>query len=138
MNKTIELLNEYKAIALKDDTASEKRRKEILAYLGEHADEFPQKETDEAMRAWMNEIKEGCDDIKQRALREQMNEEMHSIIPMKIIARDYFGKSASWLSQRINGTKVRGKVYTLNAEQKQIFNHAMQDLSAKFGSFRLA
>ena len=38
------------------------------------------------------------------------------IIPLGYIAKKYFGKSTAWLSQRINGTKVRGKVYTLSKE----------------------
>lgn len=138
MNKAIELLKEYKSLAGKTDKASEDRMKEILDYMDNHSDEFPNDEMNTMMSQWFGEIKQGCEDIQQRVLREQMTDEMHSIIPFKVIAKDYFGKSAAWLTQRLNGTKVRGKVYTLNEEQKQIFNGAMQDLARKFGSFHLA
>ena len=48
------------------------------------------------------------------------------ILPLSYIAKHYFGKSASWLYQRINGNKVRGKVYTLNKEEIEIFNKAFK------------
>ena len=57
---------------------------------------------------------------------------------MSYIAKHYFGKSSAWLSQRINGTLVRGKAYTLNDEQKRIFNNALQDISSRIGSLHLA
>lgn len=60
------------------------------------------------------------------------------IIPLSYIARTYFGKSASWLSQRINGTRVRDKVYTLSKEDVAIFNHALQDISKKLGSLSIS
>ncbi len=60
------------------------------------------------------------------------------IIPLGYIARKYFGKSTAWLSQRINGTKVRGKVYTLSKEDLETFNFALQDISRKLGSLSIA
>ena len=60
------------------------------------------------------------------------------IIPLGYIAKKYFGKSTAWLSQRINGTKVRGKVYTLSKEDLETFNFALQDISRKLGSISIA
>lgn len=59
------------------------------------------------------------------------------IIPLGYIAKKYFGKSTAWLSQRINGTKVRGKVYTLSKEDLETFNFALQDISRKLGSISI-
>ena len=60
------------------------------------------------------------------------------IIPLGYIAKNSFGKSTAWLSQRINGTKVRGKVYTLSKEDLETFNFALQDISRKLGSISIA
>lgn len=58
----------------------------------------------------------------------------YEILPIPYIARHYFGKSAAWLHHRINGNPVRGKVYTLSPEQKEVFNAACRDISQKIGS----
>ena len=63
-------------------------------------------------------------------LRRQIGTE-YDLLPLSYIAKHYFGKSKAWLFQRINGYRVRGKVYTLSEEQKAIFNEAVQDI-AKF------
>lgn len=134
----IKLLEEYKALAGNTDDRSEKRKTEIAEWFETHREQIPQDEAQKFLSQWLGEVSQDVRNLKDEVLRSQMSEEMHRIIPMGVIARDYFGKSAAWLSQRINGTPVRGKTYTLSPEQKQIFNQAMQDLSKKIGSFRLA
>lgn len=59
------------------------------------------------------------------------------IIPLGYIAKKYFGKSTAWLSQRINGSKVRGKVYTLSKKDLETFNYALQDISKQLGSISI-
>lgn len=136
-DKAMGLIREYKSLADKNDTASANRMNEIRTWLTNHESELPKDQIKDMMNSWLNEIEADVEDIKKQALREQMSDEIHQIIPMRMIAKKYFGKSAAWLSQRLNGTKVRGKVYTLNEDQKRIFNTAMEDLSKTFGSFRL-
>ena len=60
------------------------------------------------------------------------------IIPLGYIAKNYFGKSTAWLSQRINGSKVRGKVYTLSKKDLETFNFALQDISKLLGSLSIS
>ena len=76
--------------------------------------------------------------VKDELIRRQLEEKAYKLIPWQYIAKTYFGKSASWLSQRINGTKVNGKSYTLNAEQKQTLNRAFAEIGKYIGSYRLA
>lgn len=87
-------------------------------------------------QAWWNS---GMDEIKQdiTILRQQINEDTYQLIPMSYIAKHYFGKSASWLYQRINGNKVGGRTYTLNEEQKATFNRALQDIAKRISSFSI-
>lgn len=137
MENGLELLNEYKSLAGLTDEKSEQRKSEILRYAQEHHDEFPHEELVAAFKDWVDDTAKKADAVRTRVLREEMSDEMYKLLPMKYIANHYFQKNVSWLSQRLNGTKVRGKSYTLDDEQKVIFNHAMDDLSKKFGSFRL-
>lgn len=66
-------------------------------------------------------------------IREQMDE-IIDLIPVSYIAKNYFGKSRAWLYQRINGYKIRGRVYTLNEKELEIFNRALKDIGNKIGS----
>lgn len=69
-------------------------------------------------------------------IAEQLGD-LKQALPMSYIAEHYFNKSASWLSQRVNGTPVRGRVYTLNSEQKEIFNRALREIGEMIKSYRL-
>lgn len=127
------LVEELKELMPKMDEQSEKRIGEITLWFKEHRSE----ENDTLLRTFMEDgVAEVGAEIAD--LRRQIADEDYRLLPLSYIARKYFGKSHAWLSQRINGTKVRGHVYTLNDEQKQVFNNAMQDLSRFYGSFRLA
>lgn len=71
---------------------------------------------------------------KELTIREQMKD-IINLVPLSYIAQTYFGKSRAWLYQRINGYKVRGKVYSLNDKEIEIFNRALKDIGTKIGSF---
>ena len=45
------------------------------------------------------------------------------------IARRYFGKSAAWFYQRLNGTTVNGKPAEFKEEERQLLKGALLDLS---------
>lgn len=126
------ILQEYDSLAGKTDAASEARKNEIIAWLEDNADDV----RDDA-KAFVNAKLEGIEsDVA--ALRSRISDEDYRLLPLSYIAKKYFGKSSAWLSQRLNGTLVRGKAYTLNDEQKRIFNNALQDISLRIGSLHLA
>jgi hypothetical protein len=50
-------------------------------------------------------------------------------ISLSYIANTYFGKSRSWLYQRLNGHKVNGKQAQFSTEEKEKFAFALNDLS---------
>ena len=126
-------LKELKELMDKEDEQSEARRMEIALWIRENKTE----EVEQVFRAFMDE---GLTEIEIEIedIRRQFNDEDYKLLPLAYIAKHYFGKSHAWLSQRINGTKVRGQVYTLNNEQKEIFNKALKDISKKIGSFHIA
>jgi hypothetical protein len=133
MNEAMKKIEELKKLVRLTDEESKKKVDEIAIWFKDHKDPESQELFDRFMTDGLEEIEVEIADI-----RRQIEDEDYRLLPISYIAKKYFGKSQSWLSQRINGTKVRGHVYTLNDEQKKIFNTAMEDLSKFYGSFRLA
>lgn len=138
MNEIELKLQEYQSLAGNTDAKSEARKEEILQWLEEH--KSPELETigGKWMEERINELKADIEDIKQKALREQLDDQAYKLIPWSYIAKEYFGKSVAWLTQRINGYTVRGKVYTLNEEQKATLNRALAEIGKLIGSYRVA
>jgi hypothetical protein len=133
MEEARKLIEELKGLIGKTDEQSVARIDEISLWFRDH-------HTPENIAMMQEFLEEGVAEVGAEIvdIRHQIDDEQYRLLPISYIARKYFGKSHAWLSQRINGTKVRGRVYTLNAEQKQIFNNAMQDLSRFYSTFRIA
>lgn len=125
-------LKEFESLLGEEDDASNKRRTEIVNWLKENGGEDAKKAAEKLIMRHLHET-----DKFVKTIRQQLGDK-YEILPISYIARHYFGKSASWLHQRINGYEVRGKVYTLNEEQKKIFNDACQDIAKQIGSIHYA
>lgn len=133
MNNNTDLLKEYASLAGKEDEKSEARKTEILNYIKLNADDSDREEA----KAFINQKMEQLQS-EVLTLREQLAEEDYKLLPLRYIAQKYFGKSAAWLSQRLNGSEVRSHAYTLNSEQKDIFNRAVQEIGQRISSLQLA
>lgn len=135
-----ELIAELRELMPKTDMKSLKRANEIAEWFKNHPED---KEANEVFLEYMNtngvdDIELGVRNMRKQVIAEQLEGDMKKLLPLAYIAQHYFNKSGGWLSQRLNGTPVRGRVYTLNSEQKDIFNRALQDLGETIGSFRIA
>lgn len=111
---------------------------ELDAHLYEMKSIYIKEEEKEAIRKHLNkEFGVIANAVKQLdesiTVREQMKD-IADIVPISYIAKNYFGKSRAWLYQRINGYKVRGRVYTLNDNEIQTFNRALKEIGNKIGS----
>ena len=133
MNNNTDLLKEYASLAGKEDEKSEARKTEILNYIKLNADDCDREEA----KAFINQKMEQLQS-EVLTLRDQLAEDDYKLLPLRYIAQKYFGKSAAWLSQRLNGSEVRGHAYTLNSEQKDIFNRAVQEIGQRISSLQLA
>lgn len=132
MNETKNLLTEYQSLMGLGDAESIARKKQIADILKQSATA----ETKEQARTFVKGNLTRIDaDIEK--LRNKIDSESYGLLPLSYIARNYFGKSAAWLSQRLNGTPVRGHVYTLNEEQKSVFNKALQEIGRRIALLRL-
>lgn len=133
MNNNTDLLKEYASLAGKEDEKSEAQKIEILNYIKLNADDSDREEAKAFISQKMEQLQSEV-----LTLREQLAEEDYKLLPLRYIAQEYFGKSAAWLSQRLNGSEVRGHIYTLNSEQKDIFNRAVKEIGQRISSLQLA
>ncbi|WOC50671.1 DUF5053 domain-containing protein [Bergeyella porcorum] len=100
---------------------------------------------DEDMDAWANAMVESAKEtadraealVKQTRVREQLENAL-PILPLSYIAEHYFKKSRQWLYQKINGNIVNGKPAQFTDEEINTLNTALQDISKKIGSLRVA
>ena len=63
-------------------------------------------------------------------IKEKMGE-LPEAISLAYIAKNYFGKSNSWLSQRINGSLVNGKRARFSSSEVRQLQNALHDIGNK-------
>ncbi len=119
----VESTDKMKAIAAKYRTPEEK------AYIKQYLDKE------------LNQVEKEIDELDGKLDRmldiKRQVKEISEIVSLKYIAQNYFGKSAAWLSQRVNGSPVRGKIYYLKEAEIQTLNNALQDIGKKLGSLAI-
>ena len=89
------------------------------------------KEFVEDCRRMLAAIDEDIAELQAEAFRKKMGD-MPKFINLSQIARVYFGKSQSWLMQRINGNKVNGKEARFTPAEAKQLEAAFHDLGHKF------
>ena len=87
--------------------------------------------------AFMASAKKTLQDVKQLKIKEQLSE-INQFVSMSYIAKTYFNKTKSWISQRINGNEVNGKPAQFTPEEINTLNTAFADLSKKLGAFNVS
>ena len=123
-----ELLKELQEMsALKDDASLKKAREIRAKYNSPEEREFIIKYMNGELDCIENEIKIVDAKLERMLSIKAQVKEISEIVSLKYIAKNYFGKSASWLSQRINGSPVRGKIYCLKESELDILNSAIQE-----------
>ena len=75
--------------------------------------------------------------VKELTMAEKLGE-ITDKVSMAYIAKAYFGKSRSWLAQKMNGNIVNGKTSQFSPDELAILRTALQDMSKKFGALSLA
>ena len=71
--------------------------------------------------------------LKAEKIRSVMGE-LGNAVSFAYIAKHYFGKSQSWLTQRLNGSKVNGKTARFNKSELIQFQNAIHDLGRKLSA----
>lgn len=132
MEKAKELIKEMGTLMGKTDARSEQRRQEIALWFKDNSTPENDALFDDFITKGVGQVAEELESI-----RHQLEADEYKLLPLSYIATHYFGKSKAWLYQRVNGLKVRGRRYTLNEEQRAIFNDAVQDISRRIGSISI-
>ena len=78
-------------------------------------------------------VDEDLEVLKAEKIRSAMGE-LGSAISFAYIAKHYFGKSQSWLTQRLNGSKVIGKIARFNKSELIQLQNAIHDLGRKLSA----
>lgn len=73
-------------------------------------------------------------EVEEFSLRQKMGN-LAEAINFAFIAREYFGKSKSWLYHRIKGNIVNGKPAKFTAEEKETFINALNDIKLQLSAF---
>lgn len=79
-------------------------------------------------------IHKNIDEIKKIKKRIEIRKVLSETLPFISVsefAKQYFGKSASWLHQRINGNEVHGKAATFTDSELNILADALKDVASK-------
>ena len=125
-----------KAVTLEDIEASKRYQREVQDAMTPEE----KKEYNDALitdfKCMMAAMDEDIADLRAEALRKKMGD-MPRFVNMSQIARVYFGKSQSWLMQRINGNKVNGKEARFTPAEAKQLEEAFHDLGHKFLAFAL-
>ena len=118
-NEVDEIIKEHNQIDLSD---SEKQQysDHVIADLGN------------VLKALDSDIEE----LRAARIREKMGD-LDQAVSFAYIAKNYFGKSYSWLIQRLNGSKVNGKEAHFNKEEVLQLQSALNDLGRKLSSLVL-
>ena len=81
----------------------------------------------------LENIEDDVAEMEKMTYRLQMGEVLE-IVNLSYIAKKYFGRTQSWLSQRINGCTVNGKKATFTETEIETLNHALDDIAKIIGS----
>ena len=111
---------------------TESERECVRAEMGAACAEDP-KAVGEVMAMQLDET---IAEAKSMAIREKLASVLPAI-SMSYIAKNYFGKSRSWLCQRINGLAVNGKEARFTEYEKATLDHALKDIAGSLLNVRL-
>ncbi len=80
-------------------------------------------------------------ETNERAQEELVRNRIKSVLPaisLSYIAKTYFNKSRSWLTQRINGNMVNGTQAKFTQDELHTLDFALKDLSTKLAEIRVS
>ena len=144
MNNIIDCITEprFKQMMVKLSKAS--TEKEVDNIISEHnqtemSETEKQQYSDNVIADLENVLKaldSNIEELRAAHIREKMGD-LDQAVSFAYIAKNYFGKSYSWLIQRLNGSKVNGKEAHFNKEEVLQLQSALNDLGRKLSSIVL-
>lgn len=94
-------------------------------------------ELEEGMTQFLEGLDEALIEADNMIARAKLGD-VPEAISFSYIAKNYFGKSRSWLMQKVNGNMVNGKAASFTDSERKMFREALQDISKKLTTAALA
>ena len=132
--KLKDLMAEFRSLKTEEEkSVFDDKMKQVLAGMDSE-------ERKEFRKAFLASVRRSVSEAK--AIREEIETKLllsgvDSYLSLSQIAQDYFGKSRSWLYQRINGSLVNGKPAQFTPEEQQQLSNALMDISNRIKSTAL-
>ncbi len=124
------MYNKIKQLAEQNRNAKTKEEKEaVRAEMYKLQEENPQ-EYESALKSL---IKETAKEVEALTMAEKLGE-VTKIVSMSYLAKKYFGKTRSWLAQRLNENTVNGKRTKFTDNEIETMRYALTDISKTIGS----
>lgn len=123
-----------------DETGRKRIDRETETFLDGLTEEERKTLTD-AIATDLNQMRKEADDCKRVKERIDMRQRMEDLLPLICIsgfAKQYFGKSSSWMHQRVNGNMVNGKQAAFTNEELKILADSFSDLSDRLSALSLS
>ena len=114
--------------------ASEEERPQIdrdITTLLDGMTEDEQKALAEAVSDDLQNIRQGAEAVGRTLSARKLMEPVLPFISVSALAKAYFGKSAAWFYQRLNGNVVHGKIVSFTPEELKTLSRALNDMSVK-------
>ena len=95
----------------------------------------------EVIQATSDEFKRMHNEISDINKTLNVRDSLADVLPfisVSHLSKRYFGKSASWFYQRMNGNIVHGKPAKFLPEEVDTPNFAIKDISTKLGAVRIS
>ena len=90
----------------------------------------------DSIRVVIEGVKANNEELDARRIREKLGN-VPEAISMSYIAKNYFGKTKTWLYQRLNGNQVNGKEARFTESEARQLQDALHDLGHKLSSIIL-
>lgn len=90
----------------------------------------------ETVRAVLEGVKVNNEELDAHRIREKLGN-VPEAISLSYIAKNYFGKTKTWLYQRLNGNKVNGKEARFTESEARQLQDALHDLGQRLSSIVL-
>ena len=90
-----------------------------------------QKQLSIAVSDDLQKIRQEVGELKRTLSARELMEPILPFISVSALAKEYFGKSASWFYQRLNGNMVHGKPVSFTQEELTVLAHALNDMASK-------
>lgn len=121
-----DLMAEFRSLKTEEEKVIfDGKMKQVLAEMNPEERKDFRKAFLASARHTVSEAKE----IKEEAEMKLLLSGVDNYLSLSQIAQDYFGKTRSWLYQRINGALVNGKPAQFTPEEQQQLSNALLDIS---------